>query len=141
MSLRVHFLGQPHFERDDTLIEFTATKAIALLAFLVVSHGPQPRDRILAMLWPDSAGDAARKNLRNTLWLIRRALGDDVVNGEGDRVTLAESAWNDVRELERLADNLDLIEAMPANWTMGIFLDGFSLADASDFEIWQTAER
>lgn len=80
--LRLYFLGMPRIKRDDRPVELPA-KAVALLAYLADTAGPVPRDRILGLLWGESAEDAARKNLRNTLWTIRRGLGDSVVRAEG----------------------------------------------------------
>src|SRR5512142_3037304 len=97
MTARLFFLGAPHFEHDGTPAELTASKAIALLAYLAANPRPQPRDRLLGLLWGDSAEDAARKNLRNHLWTIRRALGDDSLDTLEDRLALGAGAWADVR--------------------------------------------
>ena len=76
MSLRLHILGRVNLERDGHSIEITSGKAIALIVYLAISRTAQSRERVLALFWPESTQDAARKNLRNTLWAIRKALGE-----------------------------------------------------------------
>ncbi len=134
--LRFHFLGVPQVERDDQPVELPA-KAVALLAYLAGAPGPVPRDRILGLLWGESAEDAARKNLRNTLWTIGRALGDGVVRTEGDRLALNEAVWVDSRGWP------------PANASpeaalelyRGPFLDGLTINEAPEYELWLMMER
>ncbi len=141
MSLRFHLLGKPHFTRDDRPIELTSSKAIALLAYLAVARTPQPRERILALLWPESVNEAARKNLRNTLWAVRRVLGEDVIDVEGDHLALTHQVWCDANELEDNADTPDRLDPPLMTWEVGPFLAGVNLSEAPDFEIWLSATR
>lgn len=127
--LRLHFLGVPLIERDGRPVELPA-KAVALLAYLASADGAVPRERALGLLWAESAEDAARKNLRNTLWIIRRELGEGVVLTEGDRLALANEVWTDVA----------FPEAAPELYR-GPFLDGLALHEAPEFELWVTMER
>ena len=60
---------------------------VALLALLAVEH-PRPlsRDSLLASLWSENGTDEARHLLRDSLYILRSALGDDSV-----RIGRAES--------------------------------------------------
>ena len=78
VSIDLRLLGRPSAERDAQPVDLPA-KALALLGYLAAASGPQPRERILGLLRGESAEEAARKNLRNTLWTIRKALGEDAV--------------------------------------------------------------
>jgi len=169
-SLRLRFFGVPRFERDGRPVELTAAKAVALLAYLALADDPQPRERLLGLLWAESVEDAARKNLRNTLWAIRRALGDDVILADNDRLSLAPGIWIDVREFERIAESrwqtagpdkpTDRSQVRPGDQPAdqsgqsaqpypppvtglyaGPFLDGLILVEAPEFELWMTAQR
>ena len=131
-SLRFRLLGVPRFERDGDPVELTAAKAVALLAYLALADGPHPRDRLLGLLWAESAADAARKNLRNILWAIRKALGDDVIRADNDRLSLLPGIWVDVREFQQHAKS---------ELYAGPFLDGLFLSGAPEFELWVTMER
>jgi len=168
---RLFFLGAPRFEIDGKPIELTAAKSVALLTFLAVSREPQSRDRVLGLLWAESASDAARKNLRNMLWSIRKALGEDAVTSDDDHLALGESTWVDVRELEQFVmlsgakhlsntprdasrssqtsllrmTNSAESEIPSLQSAIDLYraplLDGLTLSDAPDFEIWLTTER
>jgi DNA-binding SARP family transcriptional activator len=138
-QLRLHFLGAPHFEHNNKPAPIRAAKAVAALAYLAVNRAPQSRERLIGLLWAESTDDAARKNLRNTLWTIRKALGDDIfADGEDEHLLLSENVWLDVREFEDAADTSS--EHALALYD-GALLDGFALPDAPDFEIWHTTER
>ncbi len=142
-SSRLYFLGSPHFVLDDAPVVFSSAKAAALLAYLSAARTPQPRERLMALLWPDSLEESARKNLRNTLWIIRRSLGENTLNGDAALLSLGDDVWVDSRQFEHL------FTAAPSDSDLqpvvelygGPFLDGFSLHDAPDFELWATGER
>ncbi|MCL4393946.1 MAG: AAA family ATPase, partial [Chloroflexi bacterium] len=148
---RLYFLGAPKFELHDSNVELNAAKAVALVGYLAATREPQTRDHILGLLWASSAGEAARKNLRNTLWQIRKTLGDDIL-ADDNRLAIAPATWVDVWEYQRLTgpgsprpdgDGRAEIERLKAAATLyrGPFLDGLIVADAPEFEIWLTGER
>ncbi len=147
MPLRLHLLGQPLLTRDDQPIELNTAKAIALLAMLALARTTQTRERVIGLLWGESTSDAARKNLRNTLWTIRKSLGDDVIEADGDRLALSADIWVDARELQRRETRDWRRESESRNLQSlvslyrGPLLDGFVLADSSEFELWLTSER
>ena len=140
--LKLYLFGAPHFEHEAQSVELSSTKAIALLGYLALGATPQPRERLLGLLWPDSPSEAARKNLRNTLWTIRKSLGDDAVVSDDQQLGLDEMAWVDARQLEKHAKDQGSADSeFPIDLYRGPFLDGLALDDAPDFEIWLTGER
>ena len=145
---RLFFLGKPHFELGKRTVEVSAAKAVALLGYLAATREPQTREHLLGLLWAESADDAARKNLRNTLWAIRKSLGEDAVLADDDRLAMNENVWTDVYEFEQIADSdnqsrQSKIENLKSKiaFYRAPFLDGVVLNDAPEFEIWLTAER
>ncbi len=146
-SPRLAFLGAPRIERDGAAADLPA-KAVALLAYLAAQNAPQPRERLLDLLWPASYADAGRKNLRNALWAIRKALGEETLVAGDDSITLGPDVWVDTRALERAlrpvarngAPSPDGI-ASALQLYRGPFLDTLAVPDAPDFEIWLTTER
>ena len=141
-NLHLYFLGLPRFERDGQAIELTSAKAVALLAYLALNRTAQPRERLLALLWAESAEDAARKNLRNTLWAIRKALGESVLDADNNRIALSPLVWHDVRAFEQMANQPfdDGVDPM-LDVYRGPFLDGITLTEAPNFELWMASER
>jgi DNA-binding SARP family transcriptional activator/TolB-like protein len=114
---------------------------VAMLALLAVEH-PRPlsRDRLLAYLWPESGNGEARQLLRESLYILRSALGDDSVLSTGDDLRLnparlISDLWEFDAALARDAPEVavDLYH--------GPFLNGFHLSDAEEFERWVEAER
>jgi DNA-binding SARP family transcriptional activator len=132
------FLGQPQFELDGQPAELSSAKAAALLAFLAAANDPQPRERLVGLLWAESSEEAARKNLRNALWSIRKTLGEDVLAADDDHLSIGPAVWVDIREFQALAES---VPQSAVALFRGPFLDGLVVADAPDFEIWLTGER
>src|SRR5919108_6029503 len=102
-SLSLHILGAPHFERGGQPVDLTAARPIAVLTYLAVTRASHPREHILDLLWTDSPVESGRKNLRNALWTLRKALGDEVLCTSGEYLTLPDNVWTDVQALEQAA--------------------------------------
>jgi DNA-binding SARP family transcriptional activator len=142
--IAVRLLGSPRIERDGAPLTVSA-KAVALIGYLAASRTAQSREHILATLWPESSDEAARKNLRNTLWSIRREAGADLLVAAEDRLLLNPATQVDLWQFN------ELIELPPAELAAhqeavlrlvrGPLLDGLTLLDAPDFELWLTMER
>ena len=142
------FLGPVRFSRDSQAVELNIGKVQALLAYLAISGAPQTREHLIDLLWPQSHPEAARKNLRNTLWRLRRKLGEKVVITQDELVLLSSGIWTDVSVFEsgmqaqmRAAQPADeSMAALLALWR-GPLLHGVRLSDSPDFELWLTGER
>lgn len=76
--LTVNLFGGLEVRIGDTRVDdawFRRKKVRSLLALLVLNRGREfPRDKLVAMLWPDSDVDAARKNFYGIWSILRRAL-------------------------------------------------------------------
>ena len=136
-------LGGSSLSLSGTLVGGRAAggRRVALLAILASARGrPVARDKIVALLWPESSTDRARHQLSDTLYILRSALGDDVIQSSGDDVTLNDAlVTSDVADFERLLDAGRLEAA--AELFDGPFMDGFHLSDAAPFERWLDSER
>ncbi len=74
--VEIRLLGQFRVELHGAPVEITARPAQSLFAYLLLNPMAQRRERLAGLLWPDSSEANARRNLRQALWQIRRALGD-----------------------------------------------------------------
>ena len=85
--LSLYLLGPTRVEQDGRPLEVDTRKAIALLAYLVTTGKGQPRDALIALLWPESDPYHASAGLRRTLSVLRSALAGDWLHT--DRSTIA----------------------------------------------------
>lgn len=122
--LVVRLLGQLEIALDGRPVELAARSAQALFAYLILHPGPQPREVVADLLWPDSTAENSRANLRHALWLVRQALescgavADNYLVSSAAGVGFNRSAafWLDVEALQReppgaCADDLALAVA------------------------------
>jgi TolB-like protein/DNA-binding SARP family transcriptional activator len=115
-----------------------AQAALAVLA--VCGDLGCTRERLLALLWPESDEASARHGLRDALHAIRRALGPEAVPSSGSHLRLDSSVVS--------SDAGSFMEALgagrPADAVAvygGPLLDGFHVDDAPEFERWLDGER
>jgi TolB-like protein/DNA-binding SARP family transcriptional activator len=116
-------------------------RAEAVLAVLAVSGELGcTRERLLALLWPESDEARSRHGLRDALHGIRRGLGADAVPPGGRLLRLDSSVVS--------SDVLQFTQALAAGRPgdavrayTGPLLDGFHVDDAAEFERWLDGER
>ncbi|HEU5050934.1 MAG TPA: BTAD domain-containing putative transcriptional regulator [Gemmatimonadales bacterium] len=141
--IRIRALGGLSVTRDGTALTGAATqpRRLAVLA-LIARSGERgvTRERLLAMLWPDTPEEGARRALSQALHALRTDLGaEDLFLGVQElRLNLAAAS----------CDVLEFDAALAAGaWNRaaaaygGPFLDGFRLAGAGEFDRWMEEER
>ena len=119
----------------------TQRKRLALLALLAATrNGGLSRDKIIAYLWPEGEEDQSRHALSQTLYALRRELGDQCIIAGIDELRLNhEVVPSDVAQLNAAIASRDA-EQITRIYT-GPFLDGFFLPGASGFEEWVAQRR
>ena len=135
-------LGGLRLDRDDRPLDGAAVRArsLVLLAF-VASRREQgmSRDKVLAYFWPETDTPHARNNLKQTLFIMRRALGEEVVSSglflRIETSRLMADAWEFESALDRVA-----FEEAVAHYR-GPFLDGFYVSSLPELGRWVEAER
>lgn len=146
--LRLITLGRLQLLRDGPPYEpiHLQPKRLALLAFLALAprDGCQQRDMLLALFWPRSDREHARRCLRQALFHLRNELGDGVILNRGrDGVALAPGRlWCDAVAVEvalgerRLHEALDLYAG---DFLPGLFVD----QEGAELDAWveQTRRR
>jgi Tol biopolymer transport system component/DNA-binding SARP family transcriptional activator len=139
--LELHALGTVGI-RDDRRGPLAASpKPLALLVYLAVARprGPQPRDSLLALFYPELDTDHARSSLRQLVRALRDVVGDAV---RSDRQTVGLDTGSircDVLAFEAALDAGDPAKAVAAY--RGPFLQGFFLSGSPEFEEWVESER
>lgn len=118
-------------------------KRFALLCYLAMtsSAGPQSREVLLGMFWPESEPERARGALNQAVHYLRRSLGRDaVVSVEPEALTLDLARfWCDALAFEEAVRSARYEEALDLYRTD--LLTGFRVQDAAGFERWLDTER
>lgn len=116
-------------------------RRVAVLALLAASRtGSLAREKIAGYLWPDSTAGKGRRGLTESLYLLRKELGEDAFVSSGDELSLnPEVVTSDVAAFEAALRAGDARRAVELY--RGPFLDGFYVDDAQPFGEWVDAER
>ncbi|MGH7658997.1 MAG: AfsR/SARP family transcriptional regulator, partial [Gemmatimonadales bacterium] len=105
MMLRLRTFGGLVLERDGTPLAGPASqrRRLALLAYLAgAGDRPVPRDKLIAVLWPERDAERGRHSLSQLIYSLRNDLGAAVVLSEADDVRLSSSLIeSDLRQFER----------------------------------------
>src|SRR5439155_6827183 len=143
MMVTLKLLGGPALSDSNgpATGQITQRRRLAFLAILGASpRATVTRDRLIALLWPESDAEGARHRLSDSLWVARRALGDDAIVASGDDLRLSEEhVAVDVRAFERALDAGETESAI-AQYA-GPLLDGFHLGGEGEFDRWVEQER
>ena len=167
--LRINLLGSPEVSIKDRPLRFKTKKAFALLCYLATEGGRHSRRGLAELLWPESDEQHARIALRSALVRLRKTLGEDDAYEEVVRLLIVDGDLLGVEsrgidlDLEALeaAVSLARTETSPEGRSAdavgrrdhigrlkgdlrvyrGEFMEGFSLDDAPEFELWLEAER
>ncbi len=139
----LHLSGPPQVRVAGEVIHgFESEKALALLAYVTLTGRPVNRDHLAGLFWGEFSTERSRGNLRRVLHNLTHLL-PELLEVERHSVRLvAERATVDVFEFERQAANADR-DALAAalGWCGGELLEGVTLADCPEFELWLVSER
>lgn len=140
-ALRLLTFGRLAIESAEGLVAGgPRPRRLALLAILA-ARGARglSRERVLAILWPDSTEDRGRHALSQTLYALRHDLGGDVVHPGAVLSLDPAQITSEIDAFHAALDARDWSRA--AAIYAGPFADGFSLGDAPGFEEWLADER
>jgi DNA-binding SARP family transcriptional activator/tetratricopeptide (TPR) repeat protein len=165
LPLHLYTLGPPEVRLGENLVTFPTRKTLALLIYLAVESGPQPREHLAALLWPEASSERSHGSLRNTLahlqTALRQASGEAQISylsvthhslslnpdaGIDFDLHTVERAYNQARTdrssrmLPEGSTSLPLLQSAVA-CQRGDFLAGFSLSDSPGFDDWATIQR
>jgi DNA-binding SARP family transcriptional activator/tetratricopeptide (TPR) repeat protein len=114
---------------------------LALLAVLAASGAAGiSRDKLLALLWPESDDERARHALKQGVYALRRDLGNEnAVVGTSTLSLDPKVIPSDVREFDEALGRGDDLAA--ASLYAGAFLDGVFVKAAPEFDQWAASER
>lgn len=150
-QLNLRFLGNPEVYEGEQRLKLPSRRSLALLSYLVVEGGFHSREKLVALLWPESEARLGFAALRNTLARLRTALhqvGPVLLDQEGTLGFDFNAAFS--LDLRPVMQAVRLIEAGQPEVTSlqaavtayrADFLEGFSLPDAPAFDDWAGFQR
>lgn len=163
--LQLYTLGPPEVRLGDHLVSFATRKTQALLFYLAIETGMQPREQLATLLWPEANAERSYANLRNTLGHLQSALRRAYGQSQPPHLQITHNALGlnpdavihiDVQTVQEAyaqarADRASRLlpegsASLPAYHSAaacqrGDFLAGFSLRDAPGFDEWVTIQR
>jgi class 3 adenylate cyclase/DNA-binding SARP family transcriptional activator len=144
-SPRFHLslLGGFELTGPDGIVDLPSKKLAGLLAYLAcTAPRPQPREKLSALLWGSHFDAQAKQNLRQALFRLRKLLGQDALEGDGEVVSLNAAVIQcDVGRFEALVreGSRDALSAA-ADLYRGRFIDDVTVGEEGWNE-WLTGER
>lgn len=146
VAYSLELFGRFRLLRDGDEVPIRGRKTRALLTYLVL-HGDRlvPRETLATLLWGNHPDDGARTNLRQTLFNLRKGLGDEhalAIPGFGDFLGIDQSRFDvDVWAFEKWAEDTDHAASVAATDSYrGDLLETFETGQAG-FDGWLAAER
>jgi DNA-binding SARP family transcriptional activator len=139
VKIRIDVFGTPRcLVEDRELADLPAQRTrFALLLYLVVER-VVARDKVAAVFWPDSNDERARHALSQSLYELKRLLGETWIGSQGGKLTVTNDVSTDLAEFT-LCAKTDLESAL--HLYRGNFLSGFFLPNCKEFETWVDQNR
>lgn len=132
-SVYVKMFDIPGVFINNEKVVFPFKKAEALFYYIVV-NGETTRDEAAALLWPDTGDETARKNLRDAIYKIKKAVGMDIIVSPHKSVIMLNPEIKIESDLTDIDSKIDSLYP-------GEFLKGFSLKDGEAFDEWIISRR
>lgn len=143
MTLRIITFGTLCVRRDRSTLAGAAAqpRRMALLALLArAGDRGVTREKLTALVWPDSDEERARRAITQSIYALRQELGaDETIVGVKELRLNPEVITSDVVEFTAFIRASRPEDA--ADVYAGPFLDGFHLTGNDEFDRWADAER
>lgn len=133
-QLTVQLLGEPIVKFNGEKIYFPYKKAEGLFYYVCVNKHVSREDAI-NIFWADNDEQAARKNLRDAIYKIKKAICDDIFLSNSKSVI----EFNTDINIEIDTDNLTTTDIL--NVYRGHFLQNFMIKNCYDYENWLSEKR
>ncbi|WZL74963.1 AAA family ATPase [Clostridiaceae bacterium 35-E11] len=134
--MMVKLFHTPAIFKNNTSILLPFRKAEALFYYLSVNKHAT-RDELVNLLWGELDEERAKKNLRNTMYKIRKAFDMDIIISPQKHMVVL----NPEIEIETDVDQFLYHENGQTTCYSGEFLQGFLLKDGEKFEEWMFHKR
>lgn len=131
--LKITMLRNPGIEMDGVKLAFPYNRVDALLYYMMV-RGSATRQELIALLWESCDEAVGLKNLRNTLYILKKELGGDFLLSPQKSVITVNPEWMIDCDYQRFLQG-------ETEAYQGSFLDGFAVKRAFAFDEWLCRTR
>lgn len=136
-KIKLNMFDTPAIYLNEEPVVLPSRKAEALLFYLVV-EGPSTRDELVEIFWGDMDDERAKKNLRNTIYKIKKSFDFDIVFSPQKHLIMLNPAYEIDTDL--VIDACDIEKA--ADHYQNEFLNTFQFLKCGDrFEEWLNQKR
>ncbi|MEA5136897.1 MAG: AAA family ATPase [Candidatus Fimivivens sp.] len=132
--LKVSLLQTPTVELDGQLLAFPYKRVEALLYYMLVQRSAT-RQELIALLWEGFDEATALRNLRNTLYALKKVLGKDFLTSPQKSLVVVNP------DREYTCDYDRFVLAGDFSAYRGPFLKGFAVKHAFCYEEWVSRTR
>lgn len=135
-DIRFQLLGIPRIFLNGEEQFFSFAKVNALLYYLAV-NGTVDRETAASLLWENKKTQVAKKNLRNTIYQVNKALDADLIICPNRNLLTLNP------EIAISSDILSFLASPKTHLSLyqGEFLQGFYLKSGEAFELWLAKVR
>ncbi len=152
-GLSIRLFGTPTISKNGQTIKFATQKSLALFIYLVTEGTPQPRPKLMSLLWPRSGTTSAQASLRNALARMRAALSpiDEIIVATPNTIKfVADTATfldcdSVTQAIHAIQQNDQVISPPQVHSAIknyyAPFLDAFSVPNTPEFDFWITVQR
>lgn len=136
-KLRAVLFGKPTVYWNDKKVVFPFAKMEAMLYYLLVV-GETTRESLAELLWGDMDEQAAKRNLRNTVYSLRKTLSAELLITSSRSTIALNRLMVEETDLSLLTID-DIGRFLERN--SGEFLEGFYCKNANAFDDWVTDKK
>lgn len=127
--IEIDFFGKPKIIIEGDIATVSLKKSEAMLYYIVYQKRVT-REELVRLIWSDIDPQTAKKNLRNSLYRIKKDLGIELFVSLGKSVIITNPELEFVLDVE--CGELDFLKCY-----QGHFLRDFVVKDAEHFENWR----
>lgn len=140
LKIEIRTLGALSVFLDGAEVEEFVAQPVrtALLVHLAIER-EATRESAMALVWPERDSGRARHALSQTLYELKRTLGEDWINAHGERLRVSERIEADAIEFATAVEEGSFERALALY--RGPFLEGWHLKDSAEFERWVDRQR
>jgi DNA-binding SARP family transcriptional activator/TolB-like protein len=138
--IEIHTLGRTRVAVNGQPLggEAAWPRSLALIVYMAREPGPDRRQEILGVLWPDREERRARRALNQLIYTLRKASPELDLESVSDALDFGKEVWLDIEEFDRRVEAGDLKGAV--DLYEGPFLADLTL-DEPEFDHWADRQR